>query len=229
LSGPVVFRSARPQPDFEAVTADEVLAVEGERVDLVIDDGPTRYRHPATAVRVNGTSWEVVQEGIVPHDLLARLSSCMVVFICTGNTCRSPMAEALFKKLLAERLGCPADELANRGYLVQSAGLSAAPGGPAALEAVLAVQELGADLTHHASQPVSAELVAQADHLVAMTETHRRMLERHFPRLGCRPRLICPDGNDVADPVGCGPEVYRDCALQILRHVERFLPEVHTP
>jgi protein-tyrosine-phosphatase/tRNA A37 threonylcarbamoyladenosine synthetase subunit TsaC/SUA5/YrdC len=226
-AGPIVFRASRVQPDDEAITADEVLQTEGDRVDLVINDGPTRYRRPATAVRVNGTAWEVVQEGIVSRELLARMSSCLVVFVCTGNTCRSPMAEALFKKLLAERLGCGPDNLAERGYLVQSAGLSAAPGGPAADEAVAIVHELGGDLTRHASQPVSQELVAQADHLVAMTDGHRRLLERHFPRSGCTPRLLCPEGRDVADPVGCGPDVYRACAQQIFAHLQALVAEVH--
>lgn len=227
-AGPIVFRASGSPSSDEAITADEVLQAEGDRVDLVIDDGPTRYRRATTAVRVNGTAWEVVQEGIVSRELLARLSSCLVVFVCTGNTCRSPMAEALFKKLLAERLGCRPDELADRGYLVQSAGLSAAPGGPAADEAVAIVHELGGDLTGHASQPVSRDLVAQADHLVAMTEGHRRLLERHFPRSGCTPRLLCPQGRDVDDPVGGGSDVYRACAQQILAHLQALVAEVYS-
>lgn len=224
---PIVFRPCRTQADWEAVTAEEVVEVEGDRVDMVIDDGPTRYRRPATSVRVNGTSWEMLREGVVSRDLVTRLSTCLIVFVCTGNTCRSPMAEALFKKLLAERLGCTAEELPGRGFLVQSAGLSATPGGPAAHEAVAIVQELGGDLTGHASQPVSPDLVAQADHLLAMTESHRRLLERHFPRQGCKPRLLCPQGSDVADPVGCGPDIYRACAQQILGHLQALVAEVH--
>jgi protein-tyrosine phosphatase len=226
-AGPVVFRSAKAANN-EAVTADEVMQSEGDRIDLIIDDGPTRYRRPATSVRVNGTAWEIVREGVVSRELLSRLSSCLVVFVCTGNTCRSPMAEALCKKLLAERVGCTPEELPARGFLVQSAGLSAAPGGPAADEAVAIVQELGADLTRHASQPVRADLVAQADHLIAMTEGHRLLLERHFPTRGVQPRLLSPEGHDIADPVGCSREVYRACAEEILAHLHTLIAEVHS-
>jgi protein-tyrosine phosphatase len=227
MAGPVVFRSARANGADEAVSAEEVLHAEGERVDLVIDDGPTRYRRPATAVRITGESWDIVREGIVPRELLARLGSCMIVFVCTGNTCRSPMAEALCKKLLAERVGCAPDDLPERGFVVQSAGLSAYPGGPAAAEAVNVAQEFGADLTRHASQPVSPDLVAHADHLVAMTEGHLRLLTRQFPSLATRPRLLCADGHDIPDPIGNSQDVYRECAQMILRHLEQLLPEVH--
>ena len=60
-----------------------------------------------------------------------------------------------------------------------------------------------------------------------MTEGHRRLLERHFPQRGCTPRLLCPEGRDVADPVGCSADVYRDCARQILAHLQAFIAEVH--
>jgi protein-tyrosine phosphatase len=226
-AGPVVFRAVRTGAEEEAIAAEEVIVAEAERAELVINDGPTRYRGPATAVRIEGDSWNVVREGVVSRDLLARLGSCMIVFVCTGNTCRSPMAEALCKKLLAERVGCGPDELPARGFVVQSAGLSAMPGGPAAAEAVSAVQPYGADLSRHASQPVNVDMVAHADHLLAMTEGHLRLLTRQFPEFNTRPRLLCADGHDIPDPIGCSEQVYRDCAQTIVRHLERFLPEVH--
>ena len=67
--------------------------------------------------------------------VLHRIGARWTVFVCTGNTCRSPLAEGLCKKLLAERLGCPAEELPQRGFLVISAGIAAMMGGEAAAEA----------------------------------------------------------------------------------------------
>ena len=69
--------------------------------------------------------------------------------MCTGNTCRSPLAEALAKKVLADRLGCTADELPGRGFWVLSAGVSAYGGGPASEESVTVAAEFGADLSGH--------------------------------------------------------------------------------
>ena len=101
--------------------------------------------------------------------MLQQQAACLVVFVCTGNTCRSPLAEALCKARLAERLGCTAADLPGRGFHVYSAGLAAMTGGPAAEEAVDVARAYGADLTTHASRPLTADLAAQADYLVAMT------------------------------------------------------------
>ena len=68
--------------------------------------------------------------------MLRQQSACLVVFVCTGNTCRSPLAEALCKKRLADALGCAMADLPGRGFFVCSAGLAAMMGGPAAAEAV---------------------------------------------------------------------------------------------
>ena len=149
-----------------------------------------------------------------------------ILFVCTGNTCRSPLAEALFKKQLADRLGCPPEELPQRGFLVLSAGLAAMMGGGAAAEAVAVAREFGADLSGHASRPLSAELAAQADYLIVMTRGHLLALAAQFPQSGVRPLLLSPSGEDVADPIGCDEPVYRECARQVWRHLEALVNEL---
>jgi protein-tyrosine phosphatase len=99
-------------------------------------------------------------------------------------------------------------------------------GAAAAAEAIEAGRELGADLGHHTSRPLTAELVTHADFLVAMTHAHRQTLEDLVAPLGVGPRLVSPNGEDIADPIGCDREVYRQCARQILGYVGRLLPEV---
>jgi protein-tyrosine phosphatase len=233
LPGPLVLTSANRSGEPEATTAEEVVDALGGDLDLVIADGPSRYGQPSTVVRVAGKTWSVLREGVVAASVLERLAGCMIVFVCTGNTCRSPLAEALCKKLLAERLGCVPAELPQRGYTVVSAGLSALGGGRAAAEAIEAARELGADLDCHTSRPMTADLAAQADLLVAMTRGHLLALADYFPEsAGQQPsarRLLCPEGTDVPDPIGCDRPVYRECAHLILGHVERLLPEVLQP
>ena len=94
-------------------------------------------------------------------EVLTQRAGTVILFVCTGNTCRSPLAEALFKKQLADRLGCGVGDLAGKGFFVHSAGLAAMMGGPAAAEAVAVAASYGADLSHHASRPLSEELAAQ--------------------------------------------------------------------
>src|SRR5262249_42156808 len=167
--------------------------------DLVIDDGPNLWPEPATVVELTESGWRVLRPGAVTEERLRQQGACLVVFVCTGNTCRSPLAEALCKKRLADALGCDPRELPARGLHVLSAGLAAAAGAPAADEAVQAARAYGADLSGHASQPLSAELAAQADFLVVMTQGHRRALLEHYPSLGAALRPLDSQGA-IADP-----------------------------
>ncbi len=224
--GPMVTAAVRTEGEPAATTADAVLRVAGDAVALIIDGGQSHLTQEPTVVRVNGTHYEVIEQGVIDSDTLARLAPCTVVFLCTGNTCRSPMAEALCKKFLADRLGCSTAELPGRGYQVLSAGLSAMTGDDAAAEAIEAARELGADLSAHRSQRLTHDLLAQADHLVAMTRGHLRAVAPYCTEDGPRPRLLAADGRDIPDPIGGDREVYRDCARQIAQCLEEFLPEL---
>jgi protein-tyrosine phosphatase len=95
---------------------------------------------------------------------------------------------------------------------------------PAAHEAVAVAQALGADLSNHTSRPMTAELAAQADHVLVMTTGHLRALLEHVPRGTAR--LLSPDGEDVADPIGQSRSVYEACAGQLARYIETLLDEV---
>jgi len=108
---------------------------------------------------------------------------------------------------------------------VLSAGIAAMIGEEAAPEAIETARELGADLTGHRTQPLTREVLAQADHVVAMTRGHLRALAR-AGNSGPVPRLLSGDGTDVGDPIGAPPEIYRQCAQQILGHLEALLPEL---
>jgi protein-tyrosine phosphatase len=224
LSGPVVFTTLASR-DGEAVSARQVLEWAGDALDAIVDDGPCRYRQPATAVEVRGSDWNIRRAGLLNEELIRQQLACLIVFVCTGNTCRSPLAEALCKKRLAERLGCSVAELPARGYRVLSAGLAAPAGLPAADQAVEVAAAMGADLTQHASRPLTPELAGSADHLLVMTGGHLRALVDHFPAGPARPRLLNPAGQDVADPVGQPREVYEACAGQLLGYIDRLVEE----
>jgi protein-tyrosine phosphatase len=149
-----------------------------------------------------------------------------IVFVCTGNTCRSPMAEALCKKRLADRLACTLPELPQRGYDVLSAGLAAYTGGGAAQEAIEAVATYGGELSSHRSQPLTEELL-NADLLIGMTQVHVEVLRELLPDATGRVRLLNAGGIDLADPVGCDKPVYVDCAARIWADLDVLLADVH--
>jgi glycine hydroxymethyltransferase len=142
-----------------------------------------------------------------------------VLFICTGNICRSPIAEGLFRRLLGNR----------KEIEVASAGVHAVRGQPPSLYAVQVCEEEGVDISSFRSQPVTAALIDRATHIFAMTGAHLETIQMLFPQ-GAEKSFLLREfeelgttvWRDVPDPIGLGREVYEDCA----RTIKNALPSV---
>jgi tRNA threonylcarbamoyl adenosine modification protein (Sua5/YciO/YrdC/YwlC family) len=214
-AGPLVLTSANRTGGAEPTTADEVTAQLSDHLSLVLDDGPSRYGQPSSVVRVGPGQLEILRSGVVSESSLRQLASFMVLVVCTGNTCRSPMAEVLLRSRIADQLGCGPEEVDGRGVVVASAGIAAMTGGRPTTEAVDVMAERGLDLSGHVSQPVTERLVRQADLILAMTRSHREAIAVQWPAAASRTRVLCRNGTDVADPIGGSRELYARCADQI--------------
>jgi len=230
LTGPIVLTSANRSGQPDAVTAQEVVEYLGGDVALVLDDGPSRYGQPSSVVRVKQNSFQVLREGVVGEATLRRLAGLMVLIVCTGNTCRSPMAEVLMRDALLKALGCTQDELEEKGVIILSAGIAAAPGCPPASEAVQVMRELGLDLSRHEAQPVTEQLIRHADLILPMTQSHMHSIIERWPEAAGRTHLLMPDRSDVADPIGQTVGAYRHCAAQLTTgvkyHAEKLKKEL---
>ncbi len=226
IAGPVALTSANRSGEPDAKTATEIVDAFGDEIDLVLDDGPCRYGQPSSVVRVNGNHYEILREGAVPEPTLRRLASMMVLFVCTGNTCRSPMAEGLFRKMAAERLGCTPENLEENGWTVMSAGVAAMTGGRASEPAAMVMHEMGIDIHAHEAHPVTEALLRYADHVFTMTASHRQALVMQWPESADRTSTLRVDGSDICDPIGGPLEQYERCAEQIRAELAKRLDDL---
>src|SRR3984893_11104094 len=142
-----------------------------------------------------------------------------VLFVCTGNICRSPIAEGLFQRLIGNR----------RDIEVASAGVHAVRGQPPSLYAVQVCEADGVNISDLRSQPLTSDLVDRATHIFAMTAPSLKTIHMLFPH-GAEKTFLLREfeepgatlWRDVPDPIGLGREVYEDCA----RTIKNALPSV---
>ncbi len=132
-----------------------------------------------------------------------------IVFVCTGNTCRSPMAEGFMKKLTCED---------DNSYTITSRGIAVGMPSCASENAVIAALERGADISSHMSCQLSEEDIKNADIVITVTANHSRLIKDAFPEYA--KKVYCASeitgGTQISDPFGGSIEIYRACANQIM-------------
>ncbi len=226
----------------EALTAAAAMDALGHAVDLIVDAGASPGGVPSSVVRVDAGRLVVLREGALSrfvlqralgteeHEKMQARKGRLIVFVCTANMCRSPMAEYLFT----------ADAGRDASWLACSAGTDAGEGMPATQQAVEAMAERGIDVTRHRSRPLSRELVDSSDLVVVMTQSHASRILWRFPDAAPKVRLLksfLPEVHaedlDVPDPIGLSSVVYaaiRDLmseAMPEIMNVLRLMDRQH--
>lgn len=145
-----------------------------------------------------------------------------ILFVCTGNLCRSPMAAGLLRKRLAEAGLDPQHDVA-------SAGTWALDGQPATESAVAVMRERGIDISDHVAQTVRAEHIVRADLILVMSREHEIMIRNTWPQYSWKVHRLSEmvgKRKDVKDPYGRPIEEYRACADILSLYIEQGLDRI---
>jgi protein-tyrosine phosphatase len=224
VPGPVAMTLAGTSAGGTSWSGERMAEELDGKVDLVFDAGPSRYSKPSTILKVGDNGYQVVRQGVYDERIIERLLRTTILFVCSGNTCRSPMAEAITRRVLAEKLHVPEPELERKGISVISAGSYAMPGARATPQAVEALKDIGADLSHHRSRPLTVELIHQADMIFTMGRSHAAAVQALVPSATEKVATLDPAG-DIEDPIGGDAALYKSLAGQLQTLIEKRLQE----
>ena len=133
-------------------------------------------------------------------------SPLKLLFVCTGNTCRSAMAAALMNDIAEKN---------DINVLIDSAGVFAAIGEKASDEAIKALEERGIDLSYHRTKPLTDELIKEADIILTMTEAHKKLISPMAPEKVYTLLEYSGESGDISDPFGGDIDEYRQTASEI--------------
>jgi len=210
---PLMATSANPSGGKSPLMPAEVLSYFDGKIDLLIDSGKCELANDSTIVDITKRPFRILRKGAIHQEVEKELSKLesgefpkfKVLMVCTGNTCRSPMAEAWFR-----------NELRKQGvdsqFKVDSCGIFAYKNMPATQEAIAALEEVGIDLSSHLAKPLTPALVKDADQIYVMTYDHERFILQRYPHLAGRVKVL-----QIDDPIGLRLEVYRECFLTLKR------------
>ena len=217
---PVVCPSANLSGNPTCHTVDEVLKDLNGLVDLVIDAGSTPLGIESTIIDATKLPIEIIREGVLNRDKIEEVvNKKTVLFICTGNSCRSVMAKALLEKKLKEK---------NRQDIeVLSAGIMMLGGLGATPETQELLRQEGIDVSSHHSQAVTKDVLKKADIVLVMEKLHEERILKLVPEAKLRFFLLkefakIKDSDlDITDPIGKSREFYAQTFAIIKEAIER--------
>ena len=149
-----------------------------------------------------------------------------ILFVCSGNACRSPMAEGLLRKKLFQQF--------KTKLKIHSAGTLGISGSPATPNAITVAKEKGVDISGHISKGITENIIEEADFIFVMADIHKNFFTNNFPGIKNKVYLLTNFGvkkseqknEPVKDPIGENLTFYRQVINHIEREIERIIPQL---
>ncbi len=220
---PVVLPSANLSGEEPKVTGEDAIREFFDKVDIIVDAGPTRYKAPSTVIRSGYGVLKELRSGVISFNEIRKSAMMTILFVCTGNTCRSPLAEIFAKSLLAQKYEVPMKDLAEFGFNIMSGGIATWEGLAASNFAVESANKYNLDLTNHKAKQISVQLIKEADCIFCMSEEHISYILKLCPDSIIKVKKLRSDGENIQDPAFASYKEYETCAFQIKQEVEKIV------
>lgn len=220
---PIAAPSANLEGKPPALTCEAALKDLEGLVDVALDGGSVKLGVSSTVVDLSQESPKILREGIITQreiDVIARMKN--ILFVCTGNTCRSVMAQYLLKQAVKNR-----DDVE-----VASAGTAVFFSSPPSKETLLVLKELGVDASGHQANNLTSRMIKKADLIFVMSRAHRQYVLEKVPQADKRVYFVkefvhskegLKEDLDIPDPIGTSEASYRQCAFIIKEAIQKIV------
>jgi len=222
VAAPSANFTGKPAPS----TCEEAMKDLDGLVDMAIDGGSSKFGLASSVVDCMQEKPVVLRKGAISQEQVDKIANKKaILFICTGNSCRSVMGEYFLREKLKDR-----DDIE-----VLSAGTSVFLRSSASKETISVLEREGIDVRHHQARPMTNIMLHKADLILVMTKLHRSQVLGYVPDVEQRVHLLKefisdseePTGDfDIEDPMGLPSEAYEECAITVKNAVEKLIQKI---
>lgn len=217
---PIFAPSANLSGHEPPICAEDVLVNFAGKIEAVIDSGRTQLSVVSTVCAVINGDYRILRAGAIPESMIMDITKFKnILFVCTGNSCRSPMAEGLLKKMLG-----------NDKYIkVESAGVATFDGMPATKETIAVLEKEGIIISDHRSRRLTDEMIKESDLILVMESYQKQHILNRVLSAEKRIFLLREFDNEysgdlnIPDPIGAQIDVYERVFKIIKNAVERLV------